>query len=142
MRTGSPRQGLFQGDPEAEYAWFSISDALPAFSISAERAARSIVNACARGDAELNLSLPTKFAVALHGLFPGLTADVLGLVNRLLPAAPDGPAQRRRGKDSASAWSPSWLTALNEQAAERNNEISPEERQAPQGAGTSSAPIP
>jgi hypothetical protein len=28
-----------------------------------------------------------------------------------------------KGKDSASAWSPSWLTALNESAALDNNEV-------------------
>ena len=49
MRTGSPRNALFKGDNEAEYAWFSISDALPVLSMSAERAppARSSMQAFA-----------------------------------------------------------------------------------------------
>src|SRR4051812_36808463 len=46
MRTGSPRNALFKGNNEAEYAWFSISDALPVVSTGARRAARRIVNAC------------------------------------------------------------------------------------------------
>src|SRR5947209_5151407 len=57
MRTGSPRNAFFKGNNEAEYAWFSISDALPLISISADRAAKQIVEACARGDAELMLSV-------------------------------------------------------------------------------------
>jgi NAD(P)-dependent dehydrogenase (short-subunit alcohol dehydrogenase family) len=41
MRTGSPRNALFKGQNEAEYAWFSISATLPILSISAQRAAGS-----------------------------------------------------------------------------------------------------
>ena len=53
MRTGSPRNAIFRGQHRSEYAWFSISDALPGLSISAESAARRIVAACRRGDAEV-----------------------------------------------------------------------------------------
>src|SRR5205085_11782954 len=58
MRTGSPRNALFKGKNEAEYAWFSISDALPIVSMSAKRAAQQIVDAAARGAAEVVLSRP------------------------------------------------------------------------------------
>jgi len=123
MRTGSPRNAFFKGQHRAEYAWFSISDALPLFSISAERAARRIITACKQGEAEVVLSLPAQAAVAFHGVFPGLTAEILGLVNRFLPG-PGGIGNKRAlGKDSESSLSPSWLTALNERAAVRNNEI-------------------
>src|SRR5207302_479679 len=107
----------------AEYAWFSISDALPVSSMKAERAARQIICACKHGDAEVVLSVQAKLAVKFHGLFPGLTADLLSLVNRFLPA-PGGIGKRRaKGKESQSSISPSWLTALNERAAAKNNEI-------------------
>jgi short-subunit dehydrogenase len=76
MRTGSPRNALFKGRHRAEYTWFSISDAVPLVSQSAERAARQIIEACKRGDAEVVLSLPAKVASVVHGLFPGLTADL------------------------------------------------------------------
>jgi NAD(P)-dependent dehydrogenase (short-subunit alcohol dehydrogenase family) len=122
MRTGSPRNAYFKGQHRAEYAWFSISDALPVSSMQAERAARQIIAACKRGDAELTLSVQAQLAVLFHGLFPGLTADLLGLVNRLLPAAGGIGRLRARGKESQSAVSPSWLTALNEAAAQKNNE--------------------
>jgi short-subunit dehydrogenase len=125
MRTGSPRNAFFKGNNKAEYAWFSISDALPVLSMSARRSARRIVDACVRGSAEVVLSLPAKFAVKVHGLFPGATADVLGLANRLLPAAKGDVRERepKTGKQSFSDVSPSWLTALNERAAEQNNQI-------------------
>jgi NAD(P)-dependent dehydrogenase (short-subunit alcohol dehydrogenase family) len=125
MRTGSPRNALFKGNNEAEYAWFSISDALPVLSMSARRAARQIVDATIRGRAEVVLSLPAKFAVKAHGLFPGITSDVLGLVNRLLPSS-EGHEEAREaktGKQSFSEVSPSWVTTLNERAAEQNNQI-------------------
>jgi short-subunit dehydrogenase len=123
MRTGSPRNAFFKGDNRAEYTWFSISDSLPLLSMSARWAARRIVNACIRGDAELVLSLPAKLAVRVHGLFPGATADMLGLVNRLLPATKDNK-QPKTGLQSFSELSPSWITALNERAAQNNNQIS------------------
>jgi NAD(P)-dependent dehydrogenase (short-subunit alcohol dehydrogenase family) len=124
MRTGSPRNAFFKGNNEAEYAWFSISDALPLISMSARRAARQIIRACARGDAEVVLSLPAKVAVKFHGLFPGLTTDILGLINVLLPPPGGIGPESRTGKQSSSSASPSWITSLNEQAAVENNQIS------------------
>ena len=125
MRTGSPRNALFKGDNKAEYAWFSISDALPFLSMDARRAARQIVNASVRGHAEVVLSLPAKFAVKVHGMFPGTTSDVLGLVNQLLPSAKGngGDLEPKTGKQSFSEVSPSWVTTLNERAAAENNQI-------------------
>jgi len=124
MRTGSPRQAFFKGQHRKEYAWFSISDALPLLSISAERAARQIIRACQRGDAEVVLSLPAKLATVFHGLFPGLTADLLSLVHQYVLPAPGGiGAMRVAGKDSQSRLSPSWATTLSERAAQRNNEM-------------------
>jgi NAD(P)-dependent dehydrogenase (short-subunit alcohol dehydrogenase family) len=123
MRTGSPPNATFKGQHRAEYAWFSISDSLPLFSISAERAARKIVSACRHGDAEVILSLPAKVAVWFHGLFPGLTADILGLVNRALPAPGGIGTARALGKDSTSPLTESWLNELTHRAARRNNEV-------------------
>jgi NAD(P)-dependent dehydrogenase (short-subunit alcohol dehydrogenase family) len=123
MRTGSPRNAIFKGQHREEYAWFSISDALPVTAMAASRAARQIINACKRGDAEVILSIQAELAVRFHGLFPGLTADLLGLVNYLLPGAGGIGKRRAKGKDSQSRWSPSLLTTLNEMAARENNEV-------------------
>ncbi|HEU4588431.1 MAG TPA: SDR family NAD(P)-dependent oxidoreductase, partial [Gemmatimonadales bacterium] len=123
MRTGSPRHAWFKGQHRAEYAWFSISDSLPVVTIAATRAARRILDACRHGDAELVLPLSTALAVKLHALFPGVSANVLGLVDRLLPGPNGIGTVMRRGSESESRWSPSVLTALGNQAAARNNEL-------------------
>jgi short-subunit dehydrogenase len=124
MRTGSPRNAGFKGKHRYEYAWFSISDASPIVSVSAERAARQIVSACRSGRAELVISVPAKVAVLFDTLFPELTSDAFGLANKLLLPEPGGIGTREaKGKESSSAWSPSVLTTLNERAAVRNNEL-------------------
>jgi NAD(P)-dependent dehydrogenase (short-subunit alcohol dehydrogenase family) len=124
MRTGSPRNATFKGNNEAEYAWFSVSDSLPVLSMSARRAARQIVSACERGDAEIVLSLPAQMAVRFHALFPGTAADLLALANKLLPDAARSDKKAKTGQQSFSDASPSWVTRLNEQAAKSNNQIS------------------
>jgi short-subunit dehydrogenase len=123
MRTGSPRNADFKGKHELEYAWFSIGDAMPLLTVSAENAARQIVRACKRGQAELVISVPAKMAVLFDSLFPEAMSQILAVVNQLLPAAGGVGTQTRKGRDSKSAWSPSWLTTLNEDAAIRNNEV-------------------
>ena len=120
MRTGSPPNALFKGQHKREYAWFSIGGSLPVASMSAERAARQIIGACRRGDAEVILGLPFKAAARLHGLFPGTTAAVMGLINRLLPR-PGGPIARR-GRDSESAATSLLVTPWARAAERRNNE--------------------
>jgi short-subunit dehydrogenase len=123
MRTGSPRNALFKGKNQAEYVWFSVSDSLPLLSMNARRAARQIVRACERGAAEIVLSLPAKIAVKAHDLFTRTTIDFLGLINRLLPSPGGIGKAARTGQQSFSPISPSPITVLNEQAAERNNQI-------------------
>jgi NAD(P)-dependent dehydrogenase (short-subunit alcohol dehydrogenase family) len=122
MRTGSPRNAHFKGQHRAEYAWFSISDSLPGISMSAERAARKIIAACCRGDGEVVLGLPARLALAFQGLFPGLTDEVLRLVNRILPG-PGGIGEwATQGKFSESAWT-DWLAVPGRAAARRNNQF-------------------
>lgn len=123
MRTGSPRNADFKGQHRYEYAWFSISDALPLLTVSAENAARQVVRACKRGQAELVISVPAKVAVLFDSLFPELMSQMLGLANQILPAPGGVGTQSIKGRESTSAWSPSWLTTLNEEAALRNNEV-------------------
>jgi hypothetical protein len=123
MRTGSPRNAIFKGQNKKEYAWFSISDSLPLLTISSERAARKIVDACIHGDSEVILTPQARLAAAFHGVFPGATSDILGIVNRLLPRPGGIGEQRAYGRESFSAVSPSPITTLTEQAARTNNEV-------------------
>jgi short-subunit dehydrogenase len=123
MRTGSPRNADFKGQHRFEYAWFSISDSLPLLTVSAENAARQIVRACKRGQAELVISIPAKIAVLFESLFPEAMYQILGVVNQMLPEPGGVGTQTVKGRDSGSTWSPSWLTTLNEEVAVRNNEV-------------------
>jgi NAD(P)-dependent dehydrogenase (short-subunit alcohol dehydrogenase family) len=123
MRTGSPRNATFKGQHRAEYAWFAVSDSLPVSSINAERAAAQVVKACARGQAELVITTQAQLAVKFRALFPEATAELLAIVNRLLPAPGGIGRKRAKGKDSESALAPSVLTTLTEWAARRNNEV-------------------
>jgi NAD(P)-dependent dehydrogenase (short-subunit alcohol dehydrogenase family) len=123
IRTGSPRHAQFKGQHRAEYAWFSIGDSLPLLSMDAARAARRIVRAAERGRARLVLPAAARLPVALYGVWPELALAVLGVVDRQLPAPGGIGAETRPGSESASAWSPSWLTARGERAALENNEL-------------------
>ncbi len=122
MRTGSHLHAEFKGRHEEEYRWFALGDSVPGFSMSAESAARRVADACARGDAEVVLSLPAKLAVALQGVFPGLTSTVLGLVNHHVLPEPGGVGTERvKGRDSRGK-TPEAVTTLTDRAADRNNE--------------------
>ena len=125
MRTGSPGNALFKGQHQIEYTLFNLLDTLPFTSISARKAARQIVRATKRGDAEVILSIQAQLAARFHGLFPGTTVTMLGLVNRLLPGSGDDAAakEHRSGKESTTALSSSFLTVLGRKAAREYNEL-------------------
>jgi len=123
MRTGSAVNAMFKGQRAQEYAWFAISDSLPISSINASRAARQIIDACRRGDAELVISVQAKLAVLARTLAPELFADVMTMINRVLPGPVAGGDEARRGRDSESEWAPSKWTDATYRAAEANNEM-------------------
>jgi short-subunit dehydrogenase len=119
MRTGSHLNALFKGRQNGEAAWFSLGASLPGLSMGADQAAAEIYNATLNGTAERILSLPANVLAQFHGLFPGATADILGIVNRLLPRGSD--PRPTRGADTdvlRSRWLQA-LTYLGKKAAER-----------------------
>ncbi len=124
MRTGSPINADVKGNHRAEFAWFAISDSLPGISVSAERAAHEILEACRYGDAGLTIGTPAKAAIIANALAPAVVAGAMALATRLLPG-PVGPEGNRNmpGHEARSAWVPSILTALGDRAAVRNNEL-------------------
>jgi short-subunit dehydrogenase len=85
MRTGSHIHATFKGDHAAEYQWFDRSRKIPFASISAERAARKIVNACARGKPVLVMPFTARLSIAANAIFPNLMARVMKMFNRGLP---------------------------------------------------------
>ncbi|HWG85455.1 MAG TPA: SDR family NAD(P)-dependent oxidoreductase, partial [Deinococcales bacterium] len=122
MRTGSHRNAVFKGQNEKEYAWFALSDTLPLLSVSAEWAARAILEAARHGEPAALLGYPTKIAALAYGLFPGLTVEALAVVDKLLPAPGGIGSGRALGKESRSPLAPPALTALGEEAGDRNNQ--------------------
>jgi short-subunit dehydrogenase len=85
MRTGSQIHAKFKGDHSAEYKWFDWSRKIPLASISVERAARKVLNACRRGKPNLVMPWTAYFIIAANALFPNLTAGVMKVVNRSMP---------------------------------------------------------
>lgn len=127
MRTGSHINACFKGQNQKEYALFSIANGLPVTSVSAESAARQIVDATAAGKAELVISAQAKAAVKVNALFPEITSTILTATSRLLPDEGGIGRDTATGLESTSAVSPSVLTALVDAASYRNNELKPNE---------------
>jgi short-subunit dehydrogenase len=124
MRTGSPRNADFTGQNEKEYSWFTVSDSLPGVSVSAETAAKKIIDACIHGDPELLLGATAKFAAAMHSLMPEMINEILGFTNTLLMPAPNGSGTRKfKGSQSETAVTQSALTALTRMAESANNQL-------------------
>ena len=106
----------------------AISDSLPVTSIDAGRAARQIINACRYGDAELIITVQAKLAVLFRYAAPELFADVMELVNRMLPEpAGAGGDEVELVRENETAWAAptSTLTAPTYEAADENNEATP-----------------
>lgn len=122
MRTGSHFNAEFKGKHSREYTWFAISGNNPITSIGVERAARQIVDATVSGRAELIISWQAELLAMFHGLAPGLTTEILGIVNRTLPSAGES-GEKRKGKDSQNVVTKSPLTALGQMAAKRYNQM-------------------
>ena len=97
MRTGSEIHAKFKGDHAAEFKSFTGASKLPFASISAERAAKKILAACARGQAALIIPLPARALIIANALLPNITARIMKFINKHLPASAgaDGDDARR-----------------------------------------------
>lgn len=98
MRTGSPIQAVFKGDHEKEFEWFQTIDHLPGISMSADRAAKKILDAVANGNSEIILSTPAKLRMVAGVFFPETMNRVMGFMASILPA--DESRERKTGADS------------------------------------------
>jgi len=85
MRTGSQVHARFKGDHAAEYKRFTASSTLPFASISAERAARKILAACANGRPALVMPISARALILANALFPNLFSRLMKMVNKRLP---------------------------------------------------------
>jgi NAD(P)-dependent dehydrogenase (short-subunit alcohol dehydrogenase family) len=126
MRTGSPVNADFKGQHEAEYAWFKVASSIPGLTISADGAARKIVEACRYGDPALTITAAAKAAVAANAVMPAAVARAMMLVTRMLPGvngAAGNTVKKGLENETASKWTPSLVTRLTDVAAVANNEI-------------------
>lgn len=122
MRTGSPVRALFKGQQVDEFRWFSLGDSLPLSAMSAERAARRIVQAVREGRSVVTLSWQARLLRLVHDLFPAATVRLLGWVNRLLPGAGGAGREQSEGIELVGqAGRAPWLKTM-EQAGRRHNE--------------------
>jgi NAD(P)-dependent dehydrogenase (short-subunit alcohol dehydrogenase family) len=112
MRTGSHVNAYFKGDQATEYNMFALSATSPLTAMSGHRAARQIVRAIRMGRAEVILTPQAKLAALIHGIAPGQTSNLMGLVNRLLPGGDSERKSRVVGKQTETPITRSPLTAL------------------------------
>jgi short-subunit dehydrogenase len=122
MRTGSHLNAEFRGKHEQEYGWFALSGTNPLISVSAENAARQIVAATRRNQAELIVGLPAKILALKHGIAPGLVSEALAHLNKVLPDARGAGTEKKTGRQSQSTVTRSPLTMFGRRAAVRYNQ--------------------
>jgi short-subunit dehydrogenase len=122
MRTGSHANATFKGDHHKEYSWFSLGASLPFASMDAHRAAKRIVDAAARGTAEIILTPQAKLLALAHGVAPGTVSDILWVANRVMPGTGNRDQQSFTGKESETPVSRSFLTALGRSAGRDLNQ--------------------
>lgn len=123
MRTGSHLNARFKGRHQAEYAWFALGGSSPGLSMSAESAARRILEACSRGDAEVILGVPFQLAAAAWTIFPNLMTRAAALVNRLVLPDSGGIGTRSEPGFQSRGRLPGAFTLLSDRAAADNNEL-------------------
>jgi NAD(P)-dependent dehydrogenase (short-subunit alcohol dehydrogenase family) len=124
MRTGSPMNAQFKGRHEAEYAWFKTLSSIPGLTISADRAATMILEACRHGDPDLTITPQAKFLAIANDAAPAAVARAMMLVTRLLPG-PNGVEGNvpRKGREISPRAMPPIVTKITDKAAAVNNEI-------------------
>jgi short-subunit dehydrogenase len=130
MRTGSHLQARFTGQPSKEFTWFSLGASLPLVSMDAERAARQIIAAVRQRRAEIILTPAGQLVSRAAGIVPGLTSEIMHLVQRLALPAPSGEpgaavADEAQGHELRPAMGKKAfdrLTTLGQAAASRFNE--------------------
>jgi NAD(P)-dependent dehydrogenase (short-subunit alcohol dehydrogenase family) len=138
MRTGSHLNAWFKWNRRREFTWFALGASLPVISMDAERAARRILDATRRNQAELILSPPAQLGARAHGMAPGMLVRVLSLVDRLLPSTNTTDPGASRGMELLQQRrSPllEGLTSMGTSAARRFHQFpgpttTPEERNA------------
>lgn len=101
MRTGSPIQAVIKRDHESEYAWFALGDTVPGLSVSAEYAAKRILEAIRNGDNELVFPSTMKLAALAQSQFPELFALAMQTAAAFFPK---GQSEVRKTGAESKDW--------------------------------------
>jgi short-subunit dehydrogenase len=97
MRTGSYGRALVRGRQQPEAQWFAAASATPLTAMSADRAARQIIDACKAGRARLTPGIEARLAEIVSVCLPETFAGIASLVAEALPA----PAETTAGDAAA-----------------------------------------
>ena len=119
LRTGSFLNAMFKGNQEEEARWFSAGASMPGLTMTADAAAKQIVTAVKRGEAERVLTGGAQALSAFHGMFPGAASDLLGLITAALLPAATGATSAKPGSRLSSLKAPAmnFLLTLGKNAA-------------------------
>jgi NAD(P)-dependent dehydrogenase (short-subunit alcohol dehydrogenase family) len=123
MRTGSHSQVALRGQHEREAKWFAAAVATPVTSMSAERAARQMVEACLTGRAHVTPGIQARVAELLNAGAPELFATIASVVARALLPGPGGTPsgdESRLANEVGFGWVAPFLPNA---ASPRNNEM-------------------
>lgn len=123
IRTGSHINAEFKGQHEKEYRLFSLNTGLPFISADAQATARRIVEACCHGDAMVIHPPLARAAQLTASLLPNLTAEVSGLITRLIPKPVGFEGNKTQEGWESRGSGPSILTQLTDKATNENNEL-------------------
>ena len=100
MRTGSHRNPLVRGQHRKEAQLFALGTASPLTAISADRAARMIVEAVRRRRARIAPGWPSRTAEVVQSVAPELTAALGAAAVRLMLPSPSDQADGDRSRPS------------------------------------------
>jgi NAD(P)-dependent dehydrogenase (short-subunit alcohol dehydrogenase family) len=122
MRTGSHINATMKGAHEKEYRLFALTTGLPFISANARVAAQHIVEACRHGDAMVIYPPLARAAHLTASLLPNLTADISGLITRLMPKPIGSEGDKTQEGWESRGDEPSVLTGLADEATNKNNQ--------------------
>lgn len=100
MRTGSHRNVLVRGQHAKEATWFALSTATRLTAISAERAARQIVEAARAGRSSISPGWMGRAAMLTQALAPGLASALAAAAVRFVLPSPSTEPSGGVGFDS------------------------------------------
>jgi short-subunit dehydrogenase len=99
MRTGSYPNALVVGRKEEEYRWFRVSASIPGLAHSASGAARTILQAIAEGQVEIEIGLDAYLAARIHGLVPAASQFVGSVAEQLILPRAGGDSNEETGTE-------------------------------------------